>query len=188
MKTTECGSVLRAGRESSARLGEAGRGSCAQRFCGCRVPHSSLVLTHPYTWLPLPAPSQLQGLPRGRGRRERVGGGSQNHTGSPPSPLGRGKLPPQRQGGGWFGRVLPFWSGSKDARPGLGEWGRVWFVRNRVYVRGREDLGVVLGPLIRGTELGLEILGPRAFCSSELSFLVHIMGRQRGDTVLWSWK
>lgn len=37
---------------------------------------------------------------------------------------------------------------------------------------GEGRLGVILDPLVRGTELGLEILGPWAFSSLELSFLV----------------
>lgn len=41
-------------------------------------------------------------------------------------------------------------------------------------------MGVILDPLVRRTELGLEILGPWAFTSLELSFLVHIVG-DRGE-------
>lgn len=48
-------------------------------------------------------------------------------------------------------------------------------------------MGIVLGPPVRGTELGLEILGPRACCSLELSFPIHTMGRQRGDILLGLW-
>ena len=77
--------------------------------------------------------------------------------------------------------------GASLSRGRLGEWGRGWFVRSMVYVRGREDLGIVLGPPVRGTELGLEILGPWACCSLELSFPIHTMGRQRGDILLGLW-
>lgn len=57
-----------------------------------------------------------------------------------------------------------------------------------MYVRGREDLGVELGPPARGTKVGLEILGPWASCSLELSFPIHTMGRHRGDVLLGLWK
>lgn len=145
--------------------------------------------THPYTWLPLPAPSWPQGLPRGGAEEKGLGGGLPESHWVPPTSTWQRQLPPQRQAWWLVWKEPPFPRGSsKDSRPGPGEWGRGWFVRNRVYVRGTEDLGVVLGPLVRGTELGLEILGPRAFCSLELGFLVHIMGRQRGDIVLRLWK
>lgn len=55
--------------------------------------------THPYTWLPAPCFLSLRGLPRGGAGEKGLGrGASQNHTGSPTSPPGRGKHPPQRQG------------------------------------------------------------------------------------------
>lgn len=154
------------GRRTSSGI-KAGQAAVLSASAGAFFFLASLVLqeqllhdpTHPYTWLP---PSLLPPSPRGfpGEEQEKRGWGGELPESHWFPHLSTWQLAEARRavsvGEAALSRRSP-----KDSRPGLGERRRGWFVRNMVCLEeeGGFGVGVALGPLVRGTELSLEILG-----------------------------